>query len=135
MNFPPRRIPPLGAPKPTERQRVLAQWRGVDIETLEKHSIRGCKPVGRVMDLLLVNLRLDQRLEETMILKVWNNSIDPNITAHARPTRLRKGTLYVTVDNSVYHYEIIRYHRKEILKRLQYSFGLDLIARISFTVG
>jgi len=41
----------------------------------------------------------------------------------------------VTVDNSVYHYEIIRYHRKEILKRLQYSFGHDLIARISFTVG
>ncbi len=87
------------------------------------------------MDLLLVNLHLDQRLEETMILKVWNNSIDPNITAHAWPTRLRKGTLYVTVDNSVYHYEIIRYHRKEILKRLQYSFGHDLIARISFTVG
>ena len=135
MNFPPRRIPPLGAPKSTVRQRVLAQWRGVDLETLEKLSIRGCKPIGRVMDVLLGNLQLDKRLAETMILKVWSDLIDPNITAHARPTGLCRGTLFVTVDNSVAHYEIILYHRKEILQRLQYSFGRDLIARISFSVG
>ncbi len=135
MNYPRRRIPPLGAPKPTAPQRVLAQWRGVDLETLEKLSIRGCKPIGRVMEVLLDNLQLDKRLAETMILKVWNNLIDPNITAHAFPTGLRNGTLFVTVDNTVRHYDIILYHRREILQRLQYSFGRDLIARISFRVG
>jgi len=31
--------------------------------------------------------------------------------------------------------EIVRYRRKEILDRLQHSFGRDFIARISFRVG
>ena len=105
------------------------------MQTLEKLSLKGCRPIGRVVDSLLTNLELDKRLAETMILKVWNNLIDPNITAHAFPTGLRNGTLFVTVDNTVRHYDIILYHRREILQRLQYSFGRDLIARISFRVG
>src|SRR5438034_722146 len=119
----PRYIPPLGPPKLNQRQRVLAQWRGTDMTTLEKLSIRGCKPVGQVMDRLLIDLRIDQRQQETMILKAWNSLIDPNITAHAHPTGIHKGTLFVTVDNSVFHYDIILYHRKEILARMQSSFG------------
>jgi predicted nucleic acid-binding Zn ribbon protein len=61
--------------------------------------------------------------------------IDPNIVAHAQPTGVRKGTLFVTVDNSVWLSEIVRYRRKEILDRLQHSFGRELIQRISFRVG
>jgi predicted nucleic acid-binding Zn ribbon protein len=66
---------------------------------------------------------------------VWNNLIDPTIAAHAQPTGLNKGTLFVTVDSSVWLDEIVRYRRKEILSRLQHSFGHELIARISFRVG
>jgi predicted nucleic acid-binding Zn ribbon protein len=66
---------------------------------------------------------------------VWNNLIDPQITAHAQPTGINKGTLFVTVDNNVWLSEIVRYRRREILDRLQHSFGKELIARISFRVG
>jgi len=31
--------------------------------------------------------------------------------------------------------EIVRYRRKEILSRLQFSFGRDLIQRISYRAG
>ena len=48
---------------------------------------------------------------------------------------LRKGTLFVTVDSSVWLSEIVRYRRKEILDRLQHSFGRDFITKISFRVG
>jgi predicted nucleic acid-binding Zn ribbon protein len=78
---------------------------------------------------------LDRRQAETEILKVWNNLIDPNIVAHAQPTGLRKGTLFVTVDSSAWLDEIVRYRRHEILARLQHSFGRDLITRISFRTG
>jgi len=57
-------------------------------------------------------------------VKVWNAAIEPAVTAHAQPVNICKGTLFVTVDSDVWKYEIIRYHRKEILKRMQYSFGL-----------
>jgi hypothetical protein len=39
------------------------------------------------------------------------------------------------VDSSVWLDEIVRYRRRDILQRLQTSFGKDLIARISFRVG
>ena len=60
---------------------------------------------------------------------------DPNIVAHAQPAGLCKGTLFVNVDSSVWLSEIVRYRRKEILDRLQHSFGREVIARISFRVG
>ena len=50
-------------------------------------------------------------------------------------TGLHKGTLFVAVDSSVWLSEIVRYHRKEILARLQHSFGRDIIKKISFRPG
>ena len=45
------------------------------------------------------------------------------------------GTLFVAVDSNVWLSEIVRYRRKEILDRLQHSFGRDYIGKISFRVG
>ena len=84
---------------------------------------------------VLAGLRIDSRQAETEILKVWNHLLDSNIVAHARPTGIRKGTLFVTVDSSVWLDEIVRYRRREILEQLQNSFGRDLITRISFRTG
>ena len=87
------------------------------------------------MPRVLADLRIDRRRAEAEIVKVWNSLLDPTIVAHAQPTGLNKGTLFVTVDSSVWLSEIVRYRRKEILDRLQHSFGRDFIARISFRVG
>ena len=78
---------------------------------------------------------LDRRRTEAEVGRVWNHLIDPVVTAHAQPTGLRKGTLFVSVDNNVWLSEIVRYRRKEILQRLQTAFSSDLIARISFRIG
>lgn len=133
--FPPRHIPPLGPPKRSARQRVLAAWRGVDISAAEKERANRTRPAGAVMPGVLKEMRIDTRRAEVEIVKVWNSLIDPNIVSHAQPVGLRKGTLFVTVDSSVWLTEIVRYRRKEILDRLQHSFGRDVIARISFRVG
>ena len=135
MKPPPRPLPPLGPPKSTPRQRVLAQWRGADLSPLEKVRGKSATPVSAVMPKVLTDLRIDRRQAEAEILKVWNHVIDPNLTVHAHPTGLNNGTLFVAVDSSVWLSEIVRYRRREILERLQHSFGRDLIARISFRVG
>jgi len=87
------------------------------------------------MPKILSDLRIDKRRSEAEIVKVWNQLLEPAITAHAQPTGLRKGTLFVSVDSSTWLSEIVRYRREEILERLQHSFGRDLICRISFRVG
>ena len=135
MNNTPKSKLPSGSSKADSRRKALAQWRGFDFAPLEKAHARTAKPLGDVMPNVLANLGLDRRRMETEILKVWNHSLDPSIVAHAPPTGLHKGTLFVAVDSSVWLSEIVRYRRKEILDRLRHSFGRDLILRISFRVG
>ena len=117
------------------RQRVLAQWHGVDLAPLESAQAVRARRAGDVLPKLMKDLRMDVRQDEAEIVKVWNSLLDPNITAHAQPANLHKGTLFVNVDSNVWLSEIVRYRRKEILDRLQHSFGKNLIQRISFRVG
>jgi predicted nucleic acid-binding Zn ribbon protein len=131
----PRYAPPLGPGKITPRQRIIAQWRGIDLAPLERAQALRAQPASEVMPRVLKGLGLDRRRVEAEVVKVWNNLLDPQIVAHAQPTGLRKGTLFVTVDSSVWLSEIVRYRRREILDRLQHSFGRDFIAKISFRVG
>ncbi len=84
---------------------------------------------------VLKGIGLDRKRSEAEIVKVWNSLIDPTITAHAQPTSLVKGTLFVSVDTNVWLSEIVRYRRQEILQRLQHGFGSDVIQRISYRIG
>lgn len=133
--LPSRHIPPLGPARRTPRERVCAEWRRVDIAALERGCEVRAKSAATVLPKILAELRLDHRRAEAEILRVWHAALAPDIVAHAQPTGLRKGTLYVTVDSSAWLCEILRYRRKEILDRLRHSFGRDLITRISFRVG
>jgi len=83
----------------------------------------------------MTDLKLDTRRAEAELVKVWNALIDPAVTAHAQPANLHKGTLFVNVDNSVWLAEIVRYRRKEIIERLQNSFGKTVVQKISFRIG
>lgn len=58
---------------------------------------------------------MDSRRAEAEIVRVWNDLIDPAVTAHAQPTGINKGTIFVTVDSSPWLDEIVRYRRREIL--------------------
>jgi len=135
LPFPYRNLPPRGPGRRGARQRVLAQWRGVDLAPVERARALHVKSAGDLMAGISKELRLDRRQAEAEIVKVWNKLLDPVIVAHAQPTGVRNGTLFVTVDSNVWLSEIVRYRRKEILDRLQHSFGRQFIARISFRVG
>ena len=113
----------------------MAEFRGFELSELEKGRARTEKSVANLMPRVLQGLGMDRRRAEAEILRVWNNLIDPSTAAHAQPTGIHKGTLFVTVDSSPWLDEIVRYRRKEILNRLQHSFGKDLVQKISFRVG
>ena len=132
---PNRFIPAKGPPRPSAKEQVLAQWRALDLTGQEKARRFSVKAAGEVMPTVLTNLRMDRRRGEAEIVRVWNNSIDPSITAHAHPVGINKGTLFVNVDNSAWLDEIVRYRRREMLDRLQHSFGSALVKRISYRIG
>jgi predicted nucleic acid-binding Zn ribbon protein len=117
------------------REKVLTQWRGVDLTPMEIARSSRARAAAALVPNLLKDLRMDARQGEAEIVKVWNSLLDPVVTAHAQPAGVRNGTLFVNVDSNVWLSEIVRYRRKEILDRLQHSFGRKLIQKISFRVG
>ncbi len=117
------------------RAKVLAQWRGVDTRMDELARADAARPMETMVPTVLKALRLDVRQGDAEVVSVWNSLLDPNLTAHAQPVNLWKGTLFVNVDSSVWLSEIIRYHRDEILERLQHSFGRERIRKISYRIG
>jgi hypothetical protein len=117
------------------RRRVLAQWRGLDLTPLETARATRARTAADILPGVMKELRLDDRQSEAEVIKVWNALLDPVITAHAQPAGVRHGTLFVTVDSSVWLSEIVRYRRQEILDRLQHSFGRKMIQKISCRVG
>lgn len=121
--------------KISARQRVLAQWRGVDLAPVEKGRADRSRSADKVVAKVLGDLKIDSRQAEIEVVKVWNSLLDPTIVAHAQPANLHKGTLFVNVDSNAWLSEIVRYRRKEILDRLQLSFGKEYIKKISFRVG
>lgn len=129
--MPPNRRRP-SRPASSARRRVLAQWRGIDLAPTEEARAVRARSAESLVSKVVGELRLDRRRCEIEILKVWNHLLDPNIVAHAQPTGLHNGTLFVAVDSSVWLSEIVRYRRKEILERLQHTFGHELIIKISF---
>jgi len=135
MNITRKHKPRSARSVPSPRTAILAQWRGIDLAPIEKAQAPSAQAVKALMPTVLKELGLERRCAETEVIKVWNHLLDPNIVAHAQPTGLRKGTLFVQVDSSVWLNEIVRYRRREILERLQHSFGKDLITRISFRVS
>ena len=128
-------FPPRGPLLRTARQRILAEWRGADFSPLEIAQAVRARKVGDLVPQVFTDLRMDQKRAEIEIVRVWNDLLDPNVTTHAQPAGIRNGTLFVNVDSSVWLSEIVRYRRKEILDRLQHSFGREVIARISFRIG
>lgn len=121
--------------KISARQKVLAQWRGIDLEPMEIAKAVRARSADRVVSKVLGDLKMDSRRAEIEIVKAWNSLLDPAIVAHAQPANLHRGTLFVNVDSSAWLSEIVRYRRKEILDRLQLTFGKNYIQRISFRAG
>src|SRR5690242_14678789 len=105
--------PPVGPGRKSSRQRVLAQWRGVDTAPLEKARAVRTVSASAVLPRVLSEFRIDKRQSEAEVVKVWNQLLDPVIVAHAQPTGLRNGTLFVSVDSSPWLDELVRYRRKE----------------------
>jgi hypothetical protein len=122
-------------PHARPRERVLAEWRGINLAPLEKAAARTARSAGDILPKVLGGMRMDRRRAEAEIVKVWNSAMDPNVAAHAQPTGIRNGTHFVTVDSNVWLAEIVRYRRTEILDLLQHSFGPTMVQKISYRVG
>jgi predicted nucleic acid-binding Zn ribbon protein len=115
--------------------RTLNAWRGVDLRPMEAAMRRADKALSDILPNVLTRLRLDRRQSESQIIEVWKRTMDPLIVAHAHPTSLAKGTVFISVDSSVWLSELVRYRQREILEKLQLAVGKETVQKLSFRIG
>lgn len=131
----PLRPPPSKANKRREeraRREILATWRRVDLAEEEGARVDSMKPIGDLLPALMARLKLEQRRSDAEIVHIWNRVVDPEVARNAQPVALKEGTLRVSVVNSVWLAELVRFRQKDILKRLQASLGSERLKRLSF---
>lgn len=118
--------------KPSLRQKVLEEWRGLPQPGPETDRVAS---VGTVLGALAPKLGLGERLLEEEVVAAWAETVGPFFAAHSRPARLHQGVLIVQVLQPTVLFELERRCKPIILAKLRERFGGRKIQAIRFKVG
>jgi len=91
-------------------------------------------PIGKVLETVIGNLGLANRVREEEILRAWREVAGEFIAQHSSPQRLVDGILHIRVLQPTMAYELDRTFRAEILAKLKKRFG-RLVRDIRFRIG
>jgi len=89
------------------------------------------KTLGDALDELVENLGIRQKLREQDIFEFWDKAVGERIAQVARPTRISKGTLFVSVQSGAWRNELSM-RREEILSRLNEIVNEEIVKDIKF---
>lgn len=72
------------------------------------------------LDDFMKYIGLDAKMHELKILKVWTECVGETIAKFSTPVEVRKSKLFVSVENSVWRYELSS-RKSEIIEKLNES--------------
>jgi len=92
--------------------------------------------LGSVLQSLLRELGLEQRVKVGQFFSLWEEIVGEQIARHARPVEYRRGVIVVSVDgSSTWLAELSQNMKPEILKKLRSRAGSLVIKDIKFRIG
>lgn len=78
------------------------------------------------------NITIDS--EEQRLSEIWNSAVGTQISAHTRPEKLRRNTLFVKVSSSVWMHQL-HILKGDIIEKINIIMGSELIKNIHFSIG
>ncbi len=91
-------------------------------------------PIGDIVANLLTDGTLPFNPDDVDIWRVWGEVVGDTISESARPTRIRKGRLSVTVTDPIWLQEL-RFLELTIREKLNSRLGRTAVQKIDFKVG
>lgn len=87
------------------------------------------------LDDFMKYIGLDARMHELKILKVWKECVGETIAKYSTPIEIKRNKLFISVENSVWRYELSS-RKMEIIQKLNESLnpkkGRKIIKEIVF---
>ena len=71
---------------------------------------------------------------EHRLRELWNKAVGSQISAHSRPEKLKRYTLFVKVSSSVWMQQL-HILKSEIIEKINQSTGKEFVKNIHFSIG
>lgn len=89
------------------------------------------KTLGDALDELVETLGIRKKLREQEVFQFWDKAVGERIAEVAKPTRISKGTLFVSVQSGPWRNELSM-RREEIVSRLNEIVNEEIVKDIKF---
>lgn len=99
------------------------------IETKTRFNKTVC--LKNEIDNFMNYIGLDNKMQELQILNIWKECVGEAIAKYSSPLEIRKGKLFVRVENAAWRYEL-SLKKVQIIDKLNISFKKKLIRDIIF---
>jgi len=116
---------------PSQRERLFLEWRLLPEQSFGREP----KSVGALLERQMEELGLKERLVEDQLTEAWAEIVGSPNCQFSKPVQLKRGQLIVAVAQPALLYDLERFHKAEILRRLQERFGTGTIRDLRFRVG
>jgi predicted nucleic acid-binding Zn ribbon protein len=113
------------------RHALLSQWRGVEEGPLINLP---AKTVGNVLDKVVKELGLSERVQLEEVLAAWRGAVGDFIARNAMPESISRGVLVVKVSQSSVHYAVSQ-EKSRLLANLNQKLNRQAIRDIRFRHG
>ena len=91
-------------------------------------------PVGDIITTLLTDGTLPYKQDDVEIWRVWKEVVGQTYAENARPSKIRKKQLTVTVSDSIWLQELT-FFKEIILEKLNTKLGRKAVDKIDIRVG
>lgn len=89
------------------------------------------KLIGNLINSVLKQLGIDQKLKQFEIIDIWAKVVGEQISKVAKAETIRGGKLYVSVEHSTWRNELI-YMKNELIDKLNAEMKQEIVKDIIF---
>jgi predicted nucleic acid-binding Zn ribbon protein len=98
---------------------------------MRKRPATRTKTLGEALDELVESLGIKKKLREQEVFSRWDEAVGERIAKVAKPTRILKGTLIISVSNGAWRNEL-NMRKQEIVDRLNEVLAEEIVKDIKF---
>ena len=91
--------------------------------------------IGNIIPAIIEGWQKKLKGPAQKIFSVWEDAVGKKIAEQAKPKYVDGNKLCVEVKNSVWLSELSRFHKKEIIEKINEKLGEDLITEIRFQIS
>ena len=90
--------------------------------------------LGNILQGILKKHNINIDSEEQRLLEIWNRAVGLQISAHTRPEKLKRNTLFVKVSSSVWMHQL-HILKNDIMEKINTLLGKELVKNVHFSIG